>query len=1223
MQNFNFNNPYNRQDFRQFVEKFLPDDFTPVEQAISYQGNYTQRVVKLGESKSLELEVFEVTHTSTRDARVGLSHEAFRLMHKRSSHNRALIAFVPSDGSKQWRFSLLHFDLEVKDNSARLSKIYSNPRRYSFLLGEDEKVKTPQQYLIGEGKVKARKRQGKEYTAWEDLCYRFSVEVLSKDFFDNYKTHYQAFCTYLMDTPSYYTAIFNKEDKAIRDFCKKLLGRIVFLYFLQKKGWLGASDENYTDGDKNFLYNFFKKSRKTDVFYSEYLQRLFFETLNKKRENDNFQMPDGETVKIPFLNGGLFENDFSTDKIINFPAEKFSELFEFFDQYNFTVYEDDPHDHTVAVDPEMLGHIFENLLEDNKDKGAFYTPKEIVHYMCRESLKEYLLSEPKFSQDSQDFQDFQTVVQQLFSNSLVNLELKIGDSQNLNKIVVQTIIEKLDEVKICDPAIGSGAFPMGLLLEIFNAKQLLQSLLNEGEKTQSPADIKLQIIQNSIYGVDIEKGAVDIARLRFWLSLIIDEERPRALPNLDYKIMQGNSLIEAFGDVELSDLMQDATPENNHSLPGAQLQMFEEATQTLLSFEEKGELKAMMSAYFDYDESKNNKFDSKQALKQAIDSFVENRLIAKFEAEANKVFEETQRLNSDILANIPNATDPKGIVDKKSKNTEKLKKLLDKEVKKLGALNANLSKLKEMQRNPDSEKPFFLWHTWFKEVFDNGGFDIVIGNPPYVSTKGVSAEDKKLFEQAFGFADDTYNHFFFKGFNLLKQNGVITYIIPKTFWTTQTKRNLRALLLSKNINYIFDTANPFQAAMVDTCIISAKNCKQENNQILFLDGKESLVEPQQYTINQNIYLNTQNFVIFKPTLENLKIYELYGEKVKDLYNQWWDKIKTSADIAKNSDILEEYRKNLKPGDIALLGCLTEGGQGLATANNGKYIAVRKSTKWAKNILESRPKKLAEAIRQKNIQLAKMVNFGNTTDFLASLSEKEIAELFDRLKEQYGRDIFGQGYIYRLIDDSEIADVDMLTEDEKKNGICETKNYYVPYDKGDKDGNRWYLETPFAIAWSKKNVGFLKTNSGKKGEGMPVVRNPQFYFKEGFCWSDINTTFLKCRKKQKSINDVKSMSLYSLTDIVPEYYIICLINSSFMSYYVDDFVNNTQTFQINDARQIPIIIPTEQQLREFENLFNTAIGTKKNQSPNDAQLAEIQEKLDEMIEELYGRTHLNF
>jgi hypothetical protein len=492
-----------------------------------------------------------------------------------------------------------------------------------------------------------------------------------------------------------------------------------------------------------------------------------------------------------------------------------------------------------------------------------------------------------------------------------------------------------------------------------------------------------------------------------------------------------------------------------------------------------------------------------------------------------------------------------------------------------------------------------------------------MGNPPYISTKGVNENYKKSLENEFDFADDLYSHFFFKGIRLLTPNGNLSYITPKTFWTTQTKRNLRDLLLSKSINYIFDTANPFEAAMVDTCITSVQNSETKNNQIKFLDGSQDLSNPQLYSIDQNIYLNTQNSVIFKPTPENMKIYELYGQKVKELYNKWWDKISTSKNIEKNKAELDAYRKSLKPGDIALLGCLTEGGQGLATANNGKYIAVRKTTKWAKNILESRPKKLAEAIKAYKIQIPEIENFTTVSEYLNSLTETQIAELFDILKEKYGRDIFGQGYIYRLIDDSEIADVDSLTDEEKQNGISENKKYYVPYDKGDKDGNRWYLETPFAIAWSQKNVGFLKSDPKARYQGYT------FYFKEGFCWTDVNSTYLKSRTKKSGVFDVLSMSLFTQV-YIPDWYFVCMINSRLISFYVDNFINNTSHFQINDARQLPIIIPTNKELFEFETLFNLAVKTKQKQFSNqlyisevESKLAEIQEELDRMIEQLYG------
>ena len=215
-----------------------------------------------------------------------------------------------------------------------------------------------------------------------------------------------------------------------------------------------------------------------------------------------------------------------------FPADYFRRLFQFFSEYNFTIDENDPNDAEVGVDPEMLGKIFENLLEDNKDKGAFYTPKEIVRYMCQESLIAYLETNTSVAKDK-------------IRQFVLSPEEGVADIPENKK---PKLLAALEEVKICDPAIGSGAFPMGLLNELLHCREVLS-----GEHYDR-AEIKKSIIQNNIYGVDIEKGAVDIARLRFWLSIVVDEETPSPLPNLDYKIMQGNSLIESFEGVDLSKL---------------------------------------------------------------------------------------------------------------------------------------------------------------------------------------------------------------------------------------------------------------------------------------------------------------------------------------------------------------------------------------------------------------------------------------------------------------------------------------------------------------------------------------------------------------------------------------------------------------------------------------------------------------------------------------------
>lgn len=326
---------------------------------------------------------------------------------------------------------------------------------------------------------------------------------------------------------------------------------------------------------------------------------------------------------------------------------------------------------------------------------------------------------------------------------------------------------------------------------------------------------------------------------------------------------------------------------------------------------------------------------------------------------------------------------------------------------------------------------------------------------------------------------------------------------------------------------------------------------------------------------------------------------------------WSDKIDSSKKVAKFNQLISIYRDQLKVGSLTLLGLVTDGGQGLATANNGKFVGVREGTKEAKKIMTSRPEKLLEFNRKHH------------TEFVLPDNEHDIWVLFDKLKENYGRDEFGQGYLYRIVSEELIADAENLTQEQRLNGITGPASY-VPYDKGDKDGNRWYLDTPYVIDWSVENVSFLKNNSGKKGKGMPVVRNSSFYFRPGFCYSDIKTFFLRCRLKGVSVHDVKSMSLFPLSEKVPYYYIVTLINSHLMATIVYNFLNNTPSFQINDCRFLPIIVPTDEQLSECYDLFDKAINIQIcmftgniSKEERDRQLLPVQDAIDKFVYKVYG------
>lgn len=539
-------------------------------------------------------------------------------------------------------------------------------------------------------------------------------------------------------------AQFADPEKAVRDYVKKLMGRLVFLQFIQKKGWLGVpvGDESWTQGDKEFIQHLFDKCENQDTFIDTVLEPLFYD-INNRREEDLANAVLGSGIKVPYLNGGLFEMDAEDNTQFPLPAKYMADMLDFFSAYNFTIDENDPDDAEVGVDPEMLGRVFENLLEDNKDKGAFYTPKEIVQYMCRESLIAYLQTDIEDEDTKASFRNFVT-------NHEVS-ELKPADVFKVDK--------KLREVKICDPAIGSGAFPMGLLKELFDCRMAIEG--NEEGKT--PADIKKDIIQNSIYGVDIEKGAVDIARLRFWLSLIIDEQTPHALPNMDFKIMQGNSLLEQYMGVPLDDI-------------------YDSSRQMMLAFDEETTARMLLKEHmFSYFEKEDH--DEKAEILKSIDNAVKSMVKAKTLG------------NPEVCAAID-------------------------------ALNLR------------NNQEFFLWHTWFNDVLadkkdakgkpikGSGGFDIVIGNPPYIQLQADNGKlghyyNNKGFE-TFVKTGDIYSLFYEFGFSILKNSGNLCYITSNTWMRASYGEKTRSFF-SKKTNPLllvdFTGMQILDSATVETNII--------------------------------------------------------------------------------------------------------------------------------------------------------------------------------------------------------------------------------------------------------------------------------------------------------------------------------------------------------------------------------------------------------------------
>lgn len=593
-----------------------------------------------------------------------------------------------------------------------------------------------------------------DWFSFDKIKEAFSVERLSDEFFDEYKKIYQRFVEYatgkrtikqggkwieIVTHPAKSEIMeqftgWGDEEKAFRDYVKKMMGRLVFLQFLAKKGWLGVpAGQDWGNGDKEYMKKLFEsKSLAVQGNYLDMvLEPLFFDSLNTDRSKsgdiaaDELSLESGKKIRIPYLNGGLFERDVLDDTKVKFPASYFSDLFDTFERFNFTIDENDPNDAEIGVDPEMLGRIFENLLEDNKDKGAFYTPKEIVSYMCQESLIQYLGESP----------EIRTLVSDLDDSM-------IQDEQQKNELIV-----KLKSVKICDPAIGSGAFPMGMLNLLY---RLLIKLGNIEDSSEDILRAKKEIIQNNIYGVDIEPGAVDIARLRFWLSIVVDEDIPTPLPNFDYKIMQGNSLLESFMGVDLSNLN-----------PGEEL------------FEKRRN-------------GKKSLVKQKVAIPQQkiFDLFEEGTTIQDIFDDMSVFFNESDHKKRDKIRKRIH----KNVITFICKSVDNDKSFSEKERLRIKNNAQNL----ELKNTP-----FFLWHLYFGDVFANGGFDIVIGNPPYIKEyTNASAFDGFRESAYYQGKMDLWYAFACICLDLLNESGSLCFIATNNWVTSDAASILRNKITS-------------------------------------------------------------------------------------------------------------------------------------------------------------------------------------------------------------------------------------------------------------------------------------------------------------------------------------------------------------------------------------------------------------------------------------------
>ena len=821
-----------------------------------------------GSGNAVDVLAIKLKRTTSRDrARTMQRNFVAKHLSEKGNSHAALVAFY-DDNPDDWRFSFVKLDYRLeRDEIGKVKPVedLTPAKRYSYLVGINEPNHTCR------GQFLELIKNDKINPSIEELESAFSIEKVTKEFFDRYKELYlklKEALEIVVDNDSRIKDDFVDKEISTVDFAKKLLGQIVFLYFLQKKGWLGVERDGITgkfnewgSGHKKFLtelvhgriVDYENRNGNPVNFFNDILEPLFYQALATERDDDYYEIYDYK-CKIPFLNGGLFEpiNNYNwkeTDILLD--NSIFTTIIDTFDDFNFTVKEDEPLEKEVAVDPEMLGKVFENLLDvkDRKSKGAFYTPREIVHYMCQQSLINYLEVNTKSKDiprdDIEKFIRFGDDSSSVDQNHLIKIEelqqriisgkedaakleeqlyynfdeLTLPKSIKWNKSNRELIDQLLAEIKVVDPAVGSGAFPVGMMNEIVKARSTIALFLYSAKSSdRTTYKLKRETIQNCLYGVDIDSSAVDITKLRFWLSLIVDEDdrdNIEPLPNLDYKIMCGNSLLEEFEGVKLFDEKMLGDPVIDHSFEIEQINS------------KIDELNGKLNRIYT---GKTDDGDPKQIKKQ----------ISKLENEKKKILlapkEKTQQLNLSDAENFKIKQSvrklrafvgsQKQFFDTQSKNRKnKLRSEMDNLEWELieETLKENKDSIQKLQQYKKAKsKPFFLWKLHFAEVFqrDNPGFDVVIVNPPYVGEKGnkeiFRAISKSEFGRRFYNAKmDIFYFFFHKAIDMGRINSSVNFITTNYFITATGAKKLRSdfknrTTIQKLINFnelkIFDSA---------------------------------------------------------------------------------------------------------------------------------------------------------------------------------------------------------------------------------------------------------------------------------------------------------------------------------------------------------------------------------------------------------------------------------
>ena len=886
-------------------------------------------------------------------------------------------------------------------------------------------------------------------------------------------------------------------------FLKLLEGQLLYFHKGDKEYKFFKTERNFSDGDITyddiddlFFYVLGVPEEKREKIFAKnfskipYLNSSLFEPTEMEKDvmfignlNQNFP--------LPYFKNSVLKSDVQQD----IPHNALQYLLHFLDKFDFGSGEKNQQNPDRLISASVLGYIFEKI--NGYQDGSFYTPEKVTQHMCDQAIEKAVIGRFK------EHEHFTRC------KNITDIYNTIEDEAEANSIFYS--------VKICDPAVGSGHFLVSALHKMLALRRDLGLMKDEkGRLITKSVNIdvmtddlrivntddgqpfrymedndellyiqktlfneKKAIIENCLFGVDINPNAVNICRLRLWIELLksayyYKPDRLQTLPNIDINIKCGDSLIQKY------------TVQTGLSL--------------LANIHKDSEVWQKVSQY----------------------------------AETVNLYKET--------------------ADKETKLRLKTE---------IACIKKLIGDAVETSFFDNGDSVYFNsieWMLEFPEVWNEKcefeGFDVVIGNPPYIFNRNLDERVRSIYARKSG-RTDSYVYFINLGLSITRRNGILSFITPNTYFTLSSHAKLRDTLLSYGDLDITYTGYCFTDAFVETMIFQLVKIEGEKGIVSYFDSLES---SSSYECDKKLFKDNILSRFFIPNQQNLWLYKHIQSRLIPIYQKAQKTLTRDGSIRsdKRRESIINYSKELRPTTLTFLGLISDGDQGLVTGNNSKYLGAISDDE--KQDLELDSKFVETLNREGKMQI--------TVEEFCS-DRQRYYDIAERLKtEKKNPSLFGKFFLYKHVPTKEVSKYEQLSAEEQRKGA--DHDCWIEYSRGNAEGLRWNVPMTEVINWRSDYVNELKTNSNSRWQGQ------LYYPTTGFGWVDYFTDRLKGFSVNIGPYSKNVIKMHCFCPLVSDKYIIALLNSDFIASFVKGLITITHTLQINDGRLIPVVIPTQQQ-----------------------------------------------